>query len=347
MSEADDRSSDVRKRTDKFKPNELLDGLIAELSRLLSPAQKLVNLEFDVPRQPVGLILGSPRSGTTVLLQFFAACRTFSYPTNVLSRFAYAPYVGALIQKMLFSPEYDYLGELGDTQSYRDYTSDLGKSRGMLGANEFFHFWRKYIPRYLPEHIDATELDNVDFADLSRSLASVESALGKPFVTKGLFLQYNLATFYERMPYLFFVRIVREPIYVMQSIWFSRLENYGSKEAWFSVKPRQFEYLSGLDAHHQIAGQVYYTERAIEDGLGRIPKDRQIETTYEDFCSNPQLLYEKIVSKYLALGCELDAGYKGPEAFKSSRHLRLPPDDIRRLESAYDDFLNAKIGPDE
>ena len=343
MIKGDDRSSDVEQRTDKFKPNELLDRLIVELSRLLTPVQKQVNREFEVPQKPIGLILGSPRSGTTVLLQFFAACQTFSYPTNVLSRFAYAPYVGALIQKMLFDPEYDYLSELGDIQSYRIYTSDLGKSKGMLGASEFFHFWRKYIPRYLPEHIDETELENVDFADLSRSLASVESALGKPLVTKGLFLQYNLATFYERMPYLFFVRIVREPIYVMQSIWFSRLENYGSKEAWFSVKPREFKYLAKLDVYHQIAGQVYYTERAIEEGLAQIPEDRHIRTDYEGFCSNPRSLYMKMVDRYLALGCELDDCYNGPEEFKSSRQLKLPPDDIQRLESAYDDFLTCKM----
>ena len=235
------------------------------------------------------------------------------------------------------------MNEQGDIQSYLDYSSDLGKSKGMLAASEFFHFWRQYISGYLPEYIDEAELENIDFADLSRALASVESALGRPFVAKGLFLQYNLTTFYEHMPYLFFIRIVREPIYVMQSIWFSRLENYGSKEAWFSVKPREFKYLAKLDVYHQIAGQVYYTERAIEEGLAQIPEDRHIKTNYEEFCSNPRLLYMKIVDRYLALGCELDDCYNGPEEFKSSRQLKLPPDDIQRLESAYDDFLTCKM----
>ncbi len=339
----DDRSSDVNQRTDKFRPNERLDRLIVELSERLTPVQKQVNLEFEVPQEPIGLILGSPRSGTTVLLQFFAACQAFSYPTNLLSRFAYAPYVGALTQKMLFDPEYDYMGELGDIESYRDYASELGKSKGILAASEFFHFWRKYIPRYLPEHVNEKEIENIDFADLSRSLASVESALGKPFITKGLFLQYNLTAFYERMPYLFFIRIAREPIYVMQSIWFSRLDNYGSTDAWFSVKPREFESLRKLDVYHQIAGQVYYTERAIEEGLEQIPEDRQIKTDYEEFCSNPGLLYMKIVEKYRALGCELDEHYDGPDAFESSRQLKLPLDDIQCLESAYDDFVIGKI----
>jgi hypothetical protein len=88
--------------------NERLEKLIAELSTILKPIQFLKQKDFNNHKYPFAFIVGAPRSGTTLLLQWFASQGSFSYPTNVLNRFAYAPYTEALNQQMLLNRAYDY-----------------------------------------------------------------------------------------------------------------------------------------------------------------------------------------------------------------------------------------------
>lgn len=327
----------------RFQDNQQLNSLLVELKELLSPIQESVNKRFENPSWPCGLIIGPPRSGTTIFLQFLASTGNFAYPTNMLTRFAYAPYIGALIQKMLFESEFDFQGEFADIQSSLNFSSELGKSQGALASNEFLHFWRLYMPNYFPKPFTRDELESINYSALLKALSSIESAFEKPFIAKGVLLQYNILTFFEKMPQIFFFRICRDPLFIAQSLGYSREKYYGSREVWWSVKPREYEDLKVMDVYHQIAGQVYFTERAIEKGLKQIPEDHQMKVSYEEFCKNPKQIYLQIVEKYSALGCELNPDYKGPELFKCSNQIRLPIDDIKGLKSAYDDFASGKI----
>jgi hypothetical protein len=327
-------------RTTRFQHNEKLNGLLAELCELLAPVQEQVNARFDMPKWPVGLILGPPRSGSTVFLQYLASTGSFAYPTNLLTRFAYAPYVGALIQKMLFDPAYDYQGDFDDIQGALTFHSDLGKSKGALATNEFFHFWRNYFPNFDPDWLSEEQLAAVRLKECFQAAASIEEAFGSPFVAKGWMFQYNLDYFYDRMPCSVFLRIKRQSLFVMQSILWARGQFYDDRKLWLSMKPNEYDQLKDMDLYHQIAGQVYFTEKAIDEGLKSVPESNQLTIEYEAFCSDPQAVYQHIVQKYAALGCELPVEYKGPASFKCSNKIRLPQEDIDGLQSAHDDFAS-------
>ena len=77
-----------------------LDGLI---DHLLAPLEKQLVAGFSHPRLPVLFLVGNPRSGSTVFMQFLQSTGAFAVPTNVLSRFYYAPCIGAKIQQLLFN----------------------------------------------------------------------------------------------------------------------------------------------------------------------------------------------------------------------------------------------------
>ena len=311
------------------------DDIFSELDTLLAPVQAVVDKKFKRPKYPVGLIVGLPRSGSTVFLQFLASTGAFTYPTNLLTRFAYAPYIGALVQKLLFDPKYDPQGQFADIQSGLNFESDLGKSSGAMASNEFFHFWRKYIKKNFPEPISSTELKTVSFQAISAGLASIESALGKPFCTKGMLLQYNIPEFYKKMSFLFFFRIRRDPLYVMQSLLFAREKFYGDRNVWYSAKPKEYEWLRERDIYSQIAGQVYFTEKAIERGLKEIPQANQLVIEYEAFCENPRGIYDEIRERYAALGCPLDTTYQGPKSFNTQNMTRASETEINKLLSSY------------
>ena len=329
-------------KSDQFRSNEKLNALLSELKDLLSPMQT----EIDCPSQsqwPVGCIIGNPRSGSTLLLQFLASTGVFSYPTNMLTRFAYAPYIGALIQKMLFDPEYDFHGDFADIQSRINFASDLGKSKGALATNEFQHFFRNYMPNFDVEWLNYDALKKIDCKALAKGLASIEKVFNQPFVTKANILQYNLEFFDRGISSLFYMYIKRVPIFIMQSILISREKYYDTRDIWLSVKPKEYEQLKGMDLYHQIAGQVYFTEMAIEDGLRYVSDRNQLTIEYEFLCEDPKAVYKRIVEKYALLGCDLNPKYNGPKSFVCGNKIRLPQKEIDSLQSAYDDFASGKI----
>jgi len=336
------KSTDAATRTAGFEENEKLNALLGKLSAVLRPVQQ--GLSFDKPQCPVGCIIGNPRSGTTILQQWMASLGVFSYPTNLLTRFSYAPYIGALTQKMLFDPDYDYHGDFQDIRSEVNFQSDLGKSKGALACNEFQHFFRNHMPNFDLEWLDGEALNRVDCSGIEKGLASIEAVLEKPFVTKGSLMQLNLDYFSERLSNLFWIHITRDPIYVMQSILTAREAFYGDRSIWWSSKPKEYRWLKDMDVHHQIAGQVFFTDKAIEDALTKLPDDRWMAVQYESFCNNPIVVYESLHKKYMALDFDLHEEYLGATSFKASNEIRLPASDIDALQTAYTSFQNGLHG---
>ena len=101
-----------------------------------------------------------------MLTQVLAATGAFAYPSNLINRFAFSPYLGAQVQKMLLDPEFDYREELADVQSSINFASTLGRSQGALAVSEFFHFWRRFLPVFDPQFISDDQLDEVRFDPL-------------------------------------------------------------------------------------------------------------------------------------------------------------------------------------
>ena len=319
-----------------------LKSLIKTLEEVLSPAQNKINQNFGTPKWPIGMIIGSPRSGSTVFLQFLAATGIFAYPTNFLARFAYAPYIGAMIQKMLFDESFDYQGQFSDIQSSLSFDSELGISRGALATNEFYYFWRTWIKKTFPEPLSISEISKIDFKKIAQALSSIEAVLSKPFCTKGMLHQFNLKEFYQNQPYSFYFRIMREPFYICQSLWHAREKYFGDRSQWYSAKPKEYRWLKEMDIHHQIAGQVYFTEKAISEGLKHVPEGSQLTVTYESFCRSPEDIYLQIVKKYSDLGCKLPKTYSGPKSFNNSNKVRLSKADEEKIKEAYEYFSFGK-----
>jgi hypothetical protein len=321
-------------RAEAFRPNQNLNDLLARLMPMLTPVQLQQNAAYVAPRFPVAVIIGCPRSGTTVLTQILAATGDFAYPTNFLSRFAYAPVIGAMIQEMLFNPAYDFRGELADIQSSSNFHSSIGKTSGALGISEFFHFWRKFFPNHDPGHLTDEELAQVDVARMRSELASMESVFNKPFMSKGMMMQFNVRYFAEHVPELFFIHISREPTYLLQSVYLARKQFYGETNVWWSVKPKEYEWLADEDFIHQVAGQVFFTEKAIEEQLAHVPDDRQLVYRYEALCADPQRFYEQLSFQFEQRGYRLNP-YRLETSFASNNALKLPREEIDKLEKAY------------
>lgn len=334
---------DNDKRTAAFQRNINLEILLKELSQYLGPLELEIEKRFVAPSMPPLFLVGNPRSGTTVLIQFLSLTRQFAIPTNLLSRFYYAPYLGAKIQQLMTDRRFDYKGELTDFTGFFDLSSSLGSTSGALAPHEFIHFWRRFLPNYDLEFLKEKQLCYVNKDGLRKGIAAIEYVFEKPFAAKALILQYNLDLLLSIFTKCLILYVMRKPLFIMQSILKAREAHYGNREIWWSVKPKEYELLKDMDVYHQIAGQVYFTELAIEKGLRTIPAANQLMVQYEDFCKEPAMVYEQIRTKYSTLGFELKPEYTGPVSFTSSNKIRIPEVDILGLKAAYDDFKTGGI----
>ena len=108
------------RRAEHQKPQRL-EELLRYFNALLDPLedQEVARVTYD------GLYLFSRRVhfGSTLLFQYLAATGLFTYPTNFVSRFYYAPYIGARLQEMLFDA--DQAGEIS-LKTPPDFESTLG-----------------------------------------------------------------------------------------------------------------------------------------------------------------------------------------------------------------------------
>jgi len=305
-----------------------IEDTISHLKELLRPLQLEIEKDFSPNKYPFTFIIGNPRSGTTLLLQSLARLNSFSVPSNLIARFSYAPYIGALIQQLLYD-------SLNENHFQKELRSNLGKTKELLEPNEFQHFFRLYSNSFFPSYLNQDQLEEVNFDSIMKGLSSIESVFDKPVLTKLVMFQYNLVTFFEQIPNSIFIYIKRDPIFIMQSIFQARLNYFGDLKEWWSVKPKEFDQLKNEDIYTQIAGQVYYTDKAISEQLTKIPDDNKLVLSYENFVANSETIFEEIKKKHLNLGNDIQFNNYELSDLSSSNLVRIKQTDIDQLNAAY------------
>lgn len=326
-------------RTEAFQRNQRLEGLLSELNEALARAEAGMHGLPCEPPHPTILIIGAPRSGTTLLMQWLATSGLVAYPSNLISRFYAAPYLGARIQQLLTDPRFNYKDELsGLAAAELAYRSEVGKTKGALQPNEFWYFWRRFIPNTDPEWITPEQEALIDAAGLRAGIARIQHAFGKPFATKGIILQYNLEALRRALGKVIFVHTRRDAFFNTQSLLKARQDYHGRIDAWFSVKPREYPDLVKRDPVAQVAGQVILTQRHIEEQLAAMPPQHALTIGHEAFCADPGAFHRALGEKLRAWGYDWPAEYSGPARFEVHDQVRVDAamaDAIRRACLAF------------
>lgn len=326
------------KRAAEFKKNKKLEVILQEVNALLNEAERHIISQYKKPKYPVMFVAGGPRTGTTLVMQWLASLGIFSYPSNLLSRFYAAPYIGAKIQLLLTDAEYAFRDELKDLCKQISYESNLGKTSGVLSPNEFWYFWRRFIPNSTPRYLTQVEETEVKADLLSAEIAAIEAVFQKPFTAKVLILLLNLKILAKIFENAFFLIVKRHPFYTIQSMLEARQKFFGTKEKWYSIKPTQYDKLKRLDPIRQVSGQVFYVNQSIRNEQRSIDKSKYLEIEYEKFCANPETFLSKIMKKYKEFGYNAHSEYIGPKSFKSNNNLRIKNYQVNRIISAYREF---------
>jgi hypothetical protein len=239
---------------------------------------------------------------------------------------------------MQINPTYQYKEEFSDVKNALLFKSDLGKTSGLFAPNEFYYFWRRFFKFGEIQQLDESETRKVDANGFFSELASIESVFEKPLAMKGHLIGWNIPFFHSLFSNVVFVHVKRDPVYNAQSLLQAREKFYGNQNQWYSFKPVEYVLLKDLDPYHQVAGQVYFTNRAVQQGLAKIEEKNWLSVHYEDFCKAPGKTYQQLKERLSRLDYDLAPHYTGPDYFDSANQRRLPEHQYNLISKAYEEF---------
>lgn len=304
------------KRKEEFRRNQELEKYLYEINGDLKICEEKL-LEQEIRQYPIIFIMGAMRSGTTLMEQWLASTGEFAYPSNIISRFYGAPIMGSKIQRLLTDSKYNFRNEIRDFDTNISFASNNGKTRGALEPNEFWYFWRRFLPDDLREYTSDDLLKKVDIESMRHELWGIAQVFDKPLALKGMICNYHIPFLNEIFPKAIFIEIKRNRESHVRSVLEARKRQFGTYEQWYSFLIPEYEELSKIsNPETQVRRQIECIDRAVDKGLKKVPESKKLCIEYENFCMNPEQTYHEIRKKLEDQNCRICKGYSGKKLFK-------------------------------
>lgn len=308
----------------EFAKDEREEDVLARMNALLQPLER--DLRRESPAiHPQVFIAGTPRSGTTLLMQLLVSCLDLGFVNNLIARFWKAPLVGIRLSRTLL-----------DGPARPTYRSRFGRTEGPDQPHEFGYFWSEAL-RY-PDMVErgAEHEERIDWAALATTLREMADAFEKPLVSKPFLLTWHLARIAREVPEAVFVHIRRDPVDTALSLLRLRETLLGSRMRWASLRPKEHAWLAERDVYEQVAGQAAFLARSIEEQLSAIDPSRVVHVDYEQLCADPRGTIGAVAGMLRRHGAEARLVQDPPEGYRPSRPSQRRPADaaavIRALE---------------
>jgi hypothetical protein len=248
-------------------------------NRWLGRRNEALVREHYSERWPIVLVVGAPRSGTTLLSQLMARHLEIAWVDNAAARYWNAPVEG-LRRSLARGPAGAHEIPL---------RSWLGAAEGERGPHEFGWFWHWFGGFPDADELDASEAARVDWAALRRQLYAMSGLARRPLLLKSItFANYQIAALVGELPNLRFVHVRRDPRQVVRSILAARRERYGDEAHWWSLRPRAWRDWQALDPIEQVCRQVTHATRAIDAALTGPARGLGLEIDYERLVADPR-----------------------------------------------------------
>ncbi|SDD92788.1 Sulfotransferase family protein [Pricia antarctica] len=301
---------------------ELLSKILVPVDFLLQGFEKRILKKSRIDSdQPVILILGGSRSGTTLLYQTLAQYLPVSYMNNFIALFHRSP-LAALKLFNRFIPN-----------SKRNYESYYGSVAGLDGPNDAFSIWNRWLGDDRNHIIkDISEQKKSEMKSFFNTWMQVSK---RPFLNKNNRNSLCAPMLDSVFENVVFIEIYREPIFVAQSLILSRRSVQGSdKIGWGLLSEDSKESKDPLSYIDDICNQVYQVNCILAEGRKTIDTKKYIRVSYEDFCENPADLIQKVSLK--ALDHKIDFTNLAHLQFSiAANKQRLSDDEFNRIRLCF------------
>jgi len=288
--------------------------------------QKEKNLSLNIA--PI-FIIGVPRSGTTLLTQLLISSFELGYIDNISAKFWNNPQVGVTLSNDI-TPFYERI--------IAEYSSSFGFTKGPFGPHEFGYFWKRWFNYGDTHELDPEQLLSINQTEIKNTIDLLLNHFQIPFLFKNaVAITLQIEFIAKIFPEALFILSSREPIYNAQSLLQCRYKYSGSKNKWFSAKPKEYTTLKNLSIYDQVAGQVFYCEKKIHQ-VYKHNETRFINISYTKLCAQPQKIIETVADKFSNLEIHVRRKSNKIKNFINHNKIDLPISQFNELENSIHKF---------
>ncbi len=253
-------------------------GLFREiLNGILLPSEYLLTKYLTKKQSyPPIYIVGSPRSGSTLLMQVMVQYFKLGYISNLSCNFYRVPIVGSYLDRLI-----------SREQKVSNFNSNYGVTKGLSEPSEAADYWYSWFINRQDVNQSAREISKERLSGLYRQSRAMSAAQKMSYVHKNLYNSIRIKALATADPESLFIVISRDILITAYSIYTARLKQNPDVNSWWSVPPKNVKDLLGTDLQVQAVNQVYYIYKQILAEVEKYCKNRYYLIRYEELCQNP------------------------------------------------------------
>jgi hypothetical protein len=284
---------------------------------LLSPMERRM-LRAATPAQAIVLVVGAPRSGTSLVFELLVTRARFAYFSNAAHRFWRAPAAATHLFRNVIR---DWRGSL---------TSSYGHIPGWGAPSEGGWIWGRWTPEETT--LTAAAAERVDLETMRRTIGAVSDTLAAPLVSKNVMHGVHLELLREAFPEMTLIHVRRDLADNARSILRAR-ESDGDRAEWISVRPEGWDRLASEPPIVQCAQQVRLIDAQIDRDASRLGIPR-LEIDYESVCDRPREIIDEALGWLEKQGVRNERRSEIPERLERRTGRRLSKEVESQLEMA-------------
>jgi len=219
-------------------------------------------------------IIGSPRTGSTIVFEHLSNELNILYTNNLTWKF---------YKNFLFS--FILSDKIYKNRPHNCFESNHGAtlSCGWNAPSECGTFWRRWIDVDNKNFYDADDLNDTQKNEIKNEIERVIKYFDKPILFKNLINGQMIRVLIDIFPNAKFIFVKREPLLTAQSILKAKRKNGMRDNDYWSIKPKNYSTLKEIDnPYEQIIKQIYYIEKQIIEDAKLLPKDNFLTLNYEN-----------------------------------------------------------------
>ena len=198
----------------KQKINAFAARSLARVGRALSFVDPLFsNVSEFREETPIVVIVGPPRSGTTLTYQALTTGLDCQYVPNIVGHCPMLVRTFVAIQR--------WMGKSNNS----NFESSYGKTAGTFGPSEAGELWCRWFPRDCGDVIQPDDLTRNDKQEIVDIMASVSGPDRKLVVLKNTYMTLRLPVLMSMFPRLVVVEVKRDLLDNAQSILQARIKS--------------------------------------------------------------------------------------------------------------------------
>lgn len=230
-----------------------------------------------LPHPPI-IIVGAPRSGTTLLQQALVAGLDVGWFSGWHNVAAGTP---AVISNR----------RLGEPATH--FNSDHGRHDSLAEPHEAASWWYRFFPR--DRHaLTLADVDADRLRALRRSMAATLRRAGRPVTWKNVVNSVRLEPLLAAAPEAVIVEIRRDLGPTAASILRARESQAGSVDMWWSVEPADIDSLRHRRPDQQVEGQIRGVWRALDAARDSHPGVPWIRVEHHELLASPRDIVREV-----------------------------------------------------